>query len=94
MGVACDSAEDALDTGVPGEGLEEMRDACIELIYALENPENIRGTPLEVMQVQSVSLSLIFSYNLYLTGDLPSLVTCCNHSYCPFSSIIFYYLLL
>ena len=49
-----------------------------------------------VDQVQSLSVSLLFSYNLvstriHPTGNLPSRV---NHSHCPFSSLIFSSLLL
>ena len=43
--------------------------------------------------MQSLIFSLLFkpvicSYYTYPTGDLPSLVTRCNHSHCPFSSLI------
>ena len=61
---------------------------------------NKRVTALQAaFQVQSLALSLLFSYNIpyprvtsytpiSLTGDLPSLITRCNHSHCPFSPLI------
>ena len=68
--------------------------------FEIKLPDGIQDYIIEPMkgstsvgkptQVQALSLSLLFSCNLsYYTptpiGDLPSLVTECNRSLCPFS---------
>ena len=52
-------------------------------------------TKITLPQVKPVSLYLLLSYYsifspliIHLTGHLPSIITRCNHSHCPFSSRI------
>ena len=76
----------------------EVRSTDVEVELAWQaNPvweaAMIPGDGLSYSLSLSLSLLFLFQYNLFsslinLTGDLPSLVTRCNHSHCPFSSLI------